>query len=92
METIKIDNETIRVADLPNELQNMVVLYETVIQKEVDASIELALQQAAKVELTRRVVAGYREHKAAEMVDPIAADLTPSELAEDAGDEITPTK
>jgi len=86
METINIDNETIRVADLPNGLQNMVILYEKVVQAEIDARVELAIQEAAKVEITRRVVTGYREYKESDK----AEDLTPTEAAEDAVDETTP--
>ncbi len=95
METIKIDGETIRVDELPSNLQNLVVLYEKITEKEVGVRIELGTQEAAKIEVTRRIVAGYREVKVnvpegVSTTEP--ADLTPSELAEDASDETAPTE
>jgi hypothetical protein len=64
METIKIDDETLQVADLPTPVQNMVVLYENILQKENDAKIELAIHEAAKLEISNRIMEGVRKHKA----------------------------
>ena len=65
METIKIDDEVVRVSEMPDALQNMVVLYEEVMEQEVAARKELAIKEAARLEITRRIVAGHREAKAA---------------------------
>lgn len=62
METIKIDDTVVRVSDLPEPLQQIIGLYEMATDQEVTARKELALKEAARLELTRRIVFGYREH------------------------------
>lgn len=65
METIKIDDEVVRISDMPEALQNLVSLYEEALNQEMQARKDLAIREAARMELTRRIVAGYREVKEA---------------------------
>lgn len=62
METIKIDDAVVNVADLPEQLQQIINLYEEATTQEVAARRNLALKEAARLELTRRIVLGYRDH------------------------------
>lgn len=77
METIKIDNEVVRVSDLPNEMQSVVALYEEALEQELQARKDLGLREAARLELTRRIVMGYREIKAsaAEAMEQSTGDV-----------------
>jgi L-arabinose isomerase len=65
METIKIDDKVIRVDELPEQLQGIIALYELSLEEELDAKKSLGLREAARLELTRRIILGYREFEAA---------------------------
>lgn len=63
METIRIDNEVVRVSDMTENAQNLVTLLEEAIEQEVQCRKDLAIREAARLELTRRIVVDHRTFK-----------------------------
>ena len=80
METIKIDGELIRVDELSDVMQNMTVLFEHIAENEAGARKTLATFEAARMEITRRMVATYKHEQdmAAEAATTDQANLADS--------------
>lgn len=57
--TITINDEEVVISSLPHELQVQVGMYEVALNQENEARRELVLAEAARIELTRRVIADY---------------------------------
>ncbi|MFY0655382.1 MAG: hypothetical protein JXR12_01260 [Neptunomonas phycophila] len=64
METLKIDNEVVLVSSLPDELKQVVTLYEYTINEEIEARKKLAMIEAGRSDIASRLTAGYKNYKA----------------------------
>jgi hypothetical protein len=64
METLKIDGEVVLVASLPDELKQVVTLYEYALNEEIEARKKLALVEAGRSDVATRLTAGYAKYKA----------------------------
>lgn len=63
METLKIDGEVVLVASLPDELKQVVTLYEYALNEEIEARKRLALVEAGRSDVATRLTAGYAKYK-----------------------------
>ncbi len=64
METLKIDGEVVLVSSLPDELKQLVTLYEYALEEEIEARKKLALVEAGRADVAARLTAGYKNCQA----------------------------
>lgn len=85
METLKIDGEVVLVSSLPDELKQLVTLYEYSLEEEIEARKKLALVEAGRSDVAARLTAGYKNYQAqlqaaqaaAQAAEPPAEDESP---------------
>ena len=84
METIKIEGETIAVADLPDNLKNQVALSEHIAVQMVEARKQMGMVELARSEAARQLTVGYKQFKAAQAEESaaVASEPTANEVTE----------
>lgn len=63
IETLNIDGEEIKTADLPQEIQRLISIYETTYNKRVEVENEYIMLSSALRQISNDIVVGVREKK-----------------------------
>lgn len=79
MDTIKIDNELVAVDELPDNIKALVHIHVHTCNEENDARRHLAMIEAAKSDITRRIVMEYRGLKAGDAKPPVESAGEPDD-------------